>query len=73
MLKQLYRAMVIGSQASAARQTLPYLTDSHLNEMGFSRDTFVEGIKARVSAELDAAEAVNTFAAPVDENLLGAA
>ena len=72
MLKQLFRAMVIGSQASAARQTLPYLTDSHLNDMGFSRDTFVEGIKARVSAELDAAEAANTFEAPVNENLLGA-
>ena len=72
MLKQLFRALVIGSQASAARQNLPYLTDSHLNDMGLSRDTFVEGIKARVSAELDAAEAANTFAAPVNENLLGA-
>ena len=71
MLKQLYRAIVIGSQASAARQTLPNLTDSHLNDMGFSRDTFVEGIKARVSAELDAAEAANNFAPPVSENLLG--
>ena len=72
MLKQLYRVMVIGSQASAARKTLPYLTDIHLNDIGLSRDAFVEGIKARVSAELDAAEAVNTFASPVDENLLGA-
>ena len=72
MLKQLFRAMVIGSQASAARQTLPYLTDSHLNDIGLSRDTVVEGIKARVSAELNAAEAAKTFAAPVNENLLGA-
>jgi hypothetical protein len=40
--------------------------------MGFSHDTFVEGIKARVSAELDAAEAANTFAAAVNGNLLGA-
>ena len=72
MLKHLYRAIVISRSASAARQTLPYLTDSHLNNMGFSRDTFVEGIKARVSAELDAAEAANNFAAPVNENLLGA-
>ena len=45
MLKQLFRAMVIGRQASAARQTLLYLTDSHLNDMGFSRDTYIEGIK----------------------------
>ena len=72
MLKQLFRAMVIGSQASAALQTLPYLTDSHLNDMGLSSDTFVEGIKARVSAELDVAEAANTFAAQANENLLGA-
>ena len=73
MLKQLYRAIVMGSQASAARQTLPYLTDSHLNELGFSRDTYIEGIQARISAELDAAEAARNFAAPVNENLLGAA
>jgi hypothetical protein len=71
ILKQLFRAMVMGSQASVAQQTLPYLKDSHLNNMGFSRDTFVEGIKARVSAELDAAEAANTFAAPANEILLG--
>jgi hypothetical protein len=64
--------MLISSQASAAQQTLPYLTDSHLNDMGLSHDTFVEGIKARVYAELDAAEAANTFAASVDENLFGA-
>ena len=64
--------MVIARQASASRQSMQYLTDSQLNDIGFSRDTFVEGIKARVSAELDAAEAANTFAAPVNENLLGA-
>ena len=49
MLKQLYRAIVISRSASAARQTLPYLTDSHLNDMGFSRDTYIEGIQARIS------------------------
>ena len=72
MLKQLFRTMVISSQAAAARQTLLYLTDSHLNDMGLSSDTFVEGIKARVCAELDVAEAANTFATSVNENLLGA-
>ena len=71
MLKRLFRSMVIARQASASRQSMQYLTDSQLNDIGFSRDTFVEGIKARVSAELDAAEAANTFAAPVNENLLG--
>ena len=73
MLKHLYRAIVISRSASAARQTLPYLTDSHLNDIGFSRDTYIEGIQAIISAELDAAEAAKNFAAPVNENLLGAA
>ena len=50
MLKQLFRAMVISSQVSSARQTLLYLTDSHLNDMGLSRDAFIECIKARVYA-----------------------
>ena len=72
MLKQLYSSIVISRSASAARQTLPYLTDSHLNDMGFSRDTYIEGVQARISAELDAAEAPRNFAAPVNENLLGA-
>jgi len=72
MLKQLYRAIVISRSATAATNSKQYLSDSQLNDIGFSRDTFVEGIKARVSAELDAAEAANTFAEPQNENLLGA-
>ena len=72
MLKQLYRAIVISRSATAATNSKQYLSDSQLNDIGFSRDTFVEGIKARVSAELDAAEAARNFAAPVNENLLGA-
>ena len=54
MLKKLFRSMVIARQASASRQSMQYLTDSQLNDIGFSRDNFVEGIQARVSAELDA-------------------
>ena len=72
MLKQLYRAIVISRSATAATNSMQYMSDSQLNDIGFSRDTFVEGIKARVSAELDAAEAANNFAPPVNENLLGA-
>ena len=72
MLKQLYRAIVISRSATAATNSKQYLSDSQLNDIGFSRDAFVEGIKARISAELDAAEAANTFAAPQNENLLGA-
>ena len=72
MLKQFFKAMTIGRQGSAARHALPYLTDSHLDEMGFTRDTFVEGIQARVAAELDAAEAQKAQAIPLNSNLLGA-
>ena len=74
MLKRLYNAMIVARQASAAAKTLPYLTDSDLEEMGFGRDTFVEGIKAIVEAELDAADAdaEKALAAPVNPNLVGA-
>ena len=72
MLKRLYNAMIVARQASAAAQTLPYLTNSHLEEMGFGRDTFVEGIKAIVEAELDAADAKTSQTAPVNPNLVGA-
>jgi len=72
MLKRLYNAMIVARQASAAAQTLPYLTNSHLEEMGFGRDTFVEGIKAIVEAELDVADAEKSQAAPVNPNLVGA-
>jgi hypothetical protein len=72
MLKRLYNAMIVARQASAAAKTLPYLTDSHLEEMGFGRDTFVEGIKAIVEAELDASDAEKAQAVPVNPNLVGA-
>ena len=72
MLKQFFKAMTIGRQGSAARHALPHLTDSNLDEMGFTRDTFVEGIQARVAAELDAAEAQKAQAITLNSNLLGA-
>ena len=72
MLKRLYNAMIVARQASAAAKTLPYLTDSHLEAMGFGRDTFVEGIKAIVEAELDASDAEKAQAVPVNPNLVGA-
>jgi uncharacterized protein YjiS (DUF1127 family) len=72
MLKQLYRAIVTSRSATAAANSMQYLSDSLLHDIGVSRDTFVEGVKARIFAELDATEAGSTFAAPVNEDLLGA-
>ena len=72
MLKRLYNSMIVARQASAASKTLPYLTDSHLEEMGFGRDTFVEGIKAKVEAELDTSDTEKAQAVPVNPTLVGA-
>ena len=71
MLKRFFNAMIVARQASAAAKILPYLTDSHLEEVGFGRDIFVEGIRAMVEAELDSADAVKAQAAPVNPNLVG--
>ena len=49
--------MMVARQASAAAKALLYLTDSHLEEISFGRNTFFEGIKAMVEYELDAAHA----------------
>ena len=42
MLKQLYRAIKISRLATAATNSMQYLSDSLLHYIGFSRDTFVE-------------------------------
>ena len=72
MLKRLFRAMIIARQAAAAMQALQYISDRQLEDVGYTRDTFVEQIKANVLAELDAAHAKKTQAAPVNPNLVGA-
>ena len=71
MLKRLFNAMIVARQLSAAMQTLQYMSDSQLEDIGFTRKTFIEQIKANVLAELDAANAENSQAAPVNPNLLG--
>jgi uncharacterized protein YjiS (DUF1127 family) len=72
MLKRLFIVMIVARQASAAMQALQYISDSQLEDVGYTRDTFVEQIKANVLAELDAAHAKKTQAAPVNPNLVGA-
>ena len=72
MLRQLFKSMVVALQASAAIEALKYMTDRDLEDIGFTRATYVEQIKARVLAELDAADAQESALAPVNPNLIGA-
>ena len=72
MLKRFFNAMIVARQASAAMQALQYMSDRQLEDIGFTRETFVEQIKADVLAELDAADAEKAQAVPVNPNLVGA-
>jgi hypothetical protein len=72
MLKRLFNAMIVARQLSAAMQTLQYMSDSQLEDIGFTRETFIEQVKANILAELNAADAEKSQAAPVNPNLVGA-
>jgi len=62
MLNKIYRAIVISRTKTAALNTLAYITERDLNDMGISRASFVEAQVASVIADLDAKdrEAANT-------------
>ena len=64
--------MVVARQAAAAVETLNYMSDRQLKDIGFTRENYVEKIKASVLAELDAQDAAKELEAPVNENLVGA-
>ena len=72
MFKRLFRAMIVARQASAAMQALQYMSDRQLEDIGFTRETFVEQIKANILDELYTADAEKSQAAPVNLNLMGA-
>tara|TARA_Y100000385_G_scaffold256726_1_gene283399 strand:+ start:111 stop:494 length:384 start_codon:yes stop_codon:yes gene_type:complete len=72
MLRQLLKSMVVARQASAAIEALRFMSDRDLEDIGFTRATYVEQIKARVLAELDAADEQEAVFAPVNSNLVGA-
>ena len=72
MLRQLFKSMVVARQAAAAIETLNYMSDRQLEDIGFTRENYVEKIKASVLAELDAQDAPKALKAPVNENLVGA-
>ena len=56
MLKKLFRTMILSRAASAANQTLKSLSDGQLDDMGFSRATFVREIVNSVRNDLDTVE-----------------
>ena len=72
MLRQLFKSMVVARQASAAIEALRFMSDRDLEDIGFTRATYVEQIKVRVLAELDAADEQEAVLAPVNSNLVGA-
>ena len=72
MLRQLFKSMVVARQAAAAIETLNYMSDRQLEDIGFTRANYVEKIKASVLAELDAQDAAKALKAPVNEKLVGA-
>ena len=72
MLKRLFNAMIVARQESAAMQALQYMSDRQLEDIGFTRETFIEQSKANILAELDAADAEKSQAVPVNPNLVGA-
>ena len=72
MLKRLFRAMIVARQASAAMHALQYMSDRQLEDIGFTRETFVQQAKANVLAELDAADAEKSQVVSVNPNLVGA-
>ena len=72
MLRQLFKSMVVARQAAAAIEALRFMSDRDLEDIGFTRATYVEQIKARVLAELDAADEQEAALAPVNPNLVGA-
>ena len=72
MLKRFFNAIIVASQKSAAMQALQYMSDRQLEDIGFTRETFIEQAKANVLAELHAADAEKAQVAPVNPNLVGA-
>ena len=56
MLKKLFKSMILSRAASAANRTLKTLSDRQLDDMGFSRTTFVSEIVSSVRKDLETAD-----------------
>jgi hypothetical protein len=72
MFRNFIKALVASHQAAAARQVMNHLSDSQLNDLGYNRSTYVEGITAKVVDELFTHENAVQNSASVNPNLVGA-
>ena len=72
IIRQLFKSMVVGRQAVAAIETLNHMSDRQLEDIDFTRENYVEKIKASVLVELDAQDAAKALKAPVSANLISA-
>jgi predicted GNAT superfamily acetyltransferase len=59
MLNKLYRALVIGRAKSAAVQTVNFLGERDLADLGHSRSSFISASIENIVNEFDAAEKSN--------------
>ena len=72
MLRQIFKSLIVSRQASAAFETLSHLSDHQLQDIGFTRATYVNEIKAQVLAEMDAADEEKVVQMQTNPNLVGA-
>lgn len=72
MFRSFIKALVASHQASAARQIMDHLSDSQLQDLGYDRSTYVEGITAKAVDELFTQNITVRHSAPVNANLVGA-
>ncbi len=71
MLRQIFKSLIVARQASAAFETLSHLSNQQLQDIGFTRATYVDEIKAQVLAEMDAAEEKKATQMQITPNLVG--
>ena len=76
MFKKILKTIMLVQAASAARNTLRYLSDRDLDDMGLSRSTFVGGVVESVKADVEANVKDQTISknikCVVNPNLVGA-
>ena len=72
MFRNLFNALIIARQASAATQVMNCMSDHQLKDLGYDRSTFVAAQTAIVVAELAAKDEATQNSVPVNANLVGA-